>query len=175
MRTAHRWPWLLCLVLAPTAPLAAQAPGVRVGAGIGLLDFDGHPRTGIVGARLEASLSPNVFLDVGVAWFSYGSRSGPADTLPGFLMPDVGLALQVPLGRLRPYVGAGVGLAADLGSGGGAFSAIHLAAGVQLDLWGSWAARFDYRIRALASPHTDSREITVGLTTRLRLPWSKPD
>jgi opacity protein-like surface antigen len=174
MRTAHRWPWLLCLVLAPAVPLAAQAPGLRIGAGIGPLDFDGRARTVIIGARLEVSLSPNTFLDVGVAWFSRVPSNGPADTL-GFLMPDVGLAFQLPLGRLRPYVGAGVGLVADLGGGGGAFSAVHVAAGVQLDLWGSWAARLDYRVRALASPHTDSREITVGLTTRLRLPWSKPD
>jgi hypothetical protein len=46
---------------------------------------------------------------------------------------------------------------------------------LQVDLWDGWGARLDYRVRSLASPHSDSREITIGLTKRLRLPWFGPD
>jgi hypothetical protein len=168
------WPGFLCLALAAAAPLAAQTPDVRLGAGIGPLDFDGRGRTLIIGARLEVPVSPSVFVDAGVAWFSYDSPTSPADTLPGYLLPDVGLAFQVPLGRLHPYLGAGVGLAANLRVGGDGFLALHTAAGLQVDLWDGWGARLDYRVRSLASPHSDSREITIGLTKRLRLPWFGP-
>lgn len=167
--------WLL-LALFTAAPLAAQNSEVRVGAGIGQLDVDGRGHTMIIGARLEAPLSPTAFLDAGVAWFTYDSPGTSAtDTLPGFLLPDVGVAIQLPIGRLRPYAGAGVGLVVNLRGGGDAFLAFHVAAGLQVDVWDGWGARLDYRVRALASPHSDSREITIGLTKRLRLPWSRPD
>ncbi|MFI5280001.1 MAG: outer membrane beta-barrel protein [Gemmatimonadales bacterium] len=171
-----RWSRLLCpLLLFSATALSAQSSGLSVGGAIGLVQLDGHPRTVIIGARLIAPLSPIVFVDAGVSWFSEDPPTSLADTLPGHLLPEVGLGIRVPFGRLHPYAVSGVGMVADLRRGGDASLALHLAAGLQVDVWNGWAARLDLRIRSLASPHSDSREVTLGVTKRLRLPWSGPD
>ena len=65
-----------------------------------------YTRTASVGARADVRVLPFVVVDAGVLYAPLGEASQQAYSL---LLPDVQVQFELPLGRVRPYVGAGVG------------------------------------------------------------------
>jgi hypothetical protein len=99
-------------------------------------------------------------------------RVASADRLKiPILTPELGVQAQLPLGRLRPYAGAGAGLLVALGGGdtGEYFvrPAVFGAAGLRVDLGRRLGARGEVRLRADSYPGASAvrtTEQTAGLS-----------
>lgn len=103
---------LVALLAAPAA--VAQAPSRTVWIASGPVEHDAvYTRAAAVGARVDARLLRFVLAEVGVFYAPLGQASPRATSL---LLPDAQVQFEIPLGAVRPYVGAGVGAHVALAS-----------------------------------------------------------
>ena len=151
-------------------------PTVAVMGGAFSYDIDGHG-DGVVGfgaLRFRLPLSRYVILEPSVGWTSYTAEldslrmEAGADEGVGLLLVDFQVQLQLPSGRLRPYMGLGAGGVLDLRSARSpddyAVSTFTLAGGLALDLGAGFGLRAEARGRFLDETRSSAMEYALGLS-----------
>lgn len=120
--------------------------------------------TGLVAAlRIEVPSGRIWVVEPGVGVFRFTSQFG---NKIAYLLPEVSLQIQPPSGSVRPYLGAGAGIAEYLSGRGSTFGTLHAAAGFRLRL-GNWGFRGDVRIRSIDPFAQTTTDLTVGVSKRL--------
>jgi hypothetical protein len=158
---------IVIAVLVLAAPARAQEPAPEVSIGIGPVAF-GHGRAKpIVAARASIPMGRGLLVDAGISAIpgsgSNSTLSSSGDTVD-YLLPDLGLNLELGSGPFRPYVGAGATLALDLRKEVQGDFGVHADAGARIDLSPRWGLRIDGRVRSLGAAYETSREITIAAT-----------
>lgn len=111
----------------------------------------------------------NRYLAIGVAlptffdWHSFEFIPGQTDTETHMsLLPEVTFQYSPSQKTVRPFVGAGVGFAIQVGGRGPAGPTIHGLGGLQIDINSSWSIRTEGRLRSVdLKGHTV--DVLVGL------------
>ena len=156
-------------LLAFAAPLGAQSvSAVSLGGGVTNYDLSGVGTVPSFNLRAEAPLSRNFVLEPGVMFFRPELQGGGDATL---LIPEVQGQLQLPLGPVAPYVGAGLGVALGWGPAdrGGFETELAPSAGVGLrvDYGGLLGFVIDGRIHGMGwDLDGGATEVTVGVRLR---------
>jgi hypothetical protein len=156
------------LLLLATGPLAAQQGGgppseTALLAGPSSYDLSG------TGTSFAANLSSTVRLAGRVllfspnfGYFTYRTQFG---NRRHFLFPEAGLQLQVPMGRFRPYLGAGAGAGIDTRGGPSQLDfTLHAAAGFRLRVRSDWGVRGEVRVRPVDPFHGHTADFGLGIT-----------
>jgi hypothetical protein len=136
------------LALGPSASWArAQDARVTAGAGVSTYDLSGTGEALTTYVRADFPLRPALLVDVGVSAMFPKQQFGDTTTV---LLPEAQVHLQLPR-RLAPYVGAGLGFAADFReeAAGGTQVDITLSAsgGVRFAVADALGLRAELRVR----------------------------
>ena len=156
-------------LLAFAAPLRAQSvSAVSLGGGIMNYDLSGVGNVLALNLRAEAPLSRNFVLEPGVVLSRPKLQGGDDATL---LIPEVQGQLQLPLGPVAPYLGAGMGVALGWGpEDRGGFEtevAPSVGAGLRMDYGGLLGFVVDGRVHGMGWDFAGSTtEVTVGVRLR---------
>lgn len=121
---------------------------------------------GTLGVRLELPSGRRFVIEPGLGYFRYPT---PVDVTISYLLPEVSFQYDPSRGAVRPYLGAGAGLAEFASGPGGSRGTVHAVAGLRLQSAGRVGARFEARIRSIDPLGASGRvaEITAGLRLRL--------
>ena len=127
-------------------------------------DLSGVGTTGFGALRVELPLTRFVLVEPGLTYARYTPQF--ADFAASLLFPEVQLQVQT-AGRVRPFLGAGLGPAFAWG-GGASETELSLSggAGVRADISPSWGARAELRIRAIDPFTGTAAEWTAGISRR---------
>lgn len=166
---------LLLVLATATAARAQLHPGLTVSAGAAPYDLSGTGTGVVVGLGADGELSRHLILEAGLRYFSYTPQFGPViagSTVigppaeredVGILFPELSVQLQLPLGTVNPYLGAGAGGAAVVEGSGESKVALHGTAGARIGLAGRWSLRPELRVRSV-DPFTGSMgDLTLGV------------
>lgn len=158
----------VALLLLATGHLAAQQGGgppseTALLAGPSSYDLSG------TGTAFAASLSSTVhlagrvlLLSPNFGYFTYRTQFG---SRRHFLFPEAGLQLQAPMGRFRPYLGAGAGAGIDTQGGPSQLDfTLHAAAGFRLRVRNEWGLRGELRVRSVDPFHGNTADFGIGIT-----------
>ncbi len=161
------------------APLKAQdlaSPSVAVMGGAFSYDIDGRG-DGVVGfgaLRFRLPLSRYVMLEPSIGRTRFTAEldstrvEAGADEEVGLLLVDFQVQIQLPSGRLRPYVGLGAGGVLDLRDARSpddyVVSTFTLAGGLALDLGAGFGLRAEARGRFLDETQSSALEYALGLS-----------
>lgn len=150
----------------PDAPAQDNlASGVALVGGPAQYDLAGTGTTGFGALRFELLMSPAVILEPGLTYAPYEPTIGETVHL---LIPELQLQLQTSSGRVRPYIGGGIGVVRAVQPGDDVSDfALSAAAGVRLGFGWKWGALGEVRVRAVDPFHGNIVEYTLGLTRRL--------
>ena len=148
--------WCAVVALALAAPAGAlrgqeiPPPALGLVAGVAQYDLSGTGTEGFFGLRLDLPMSEYVFAEPGFVYMSYRSQGGD---LIRHLTAEVQVQGSYPLGRWRPYLGAGAGGFFDLRKQRGGAELVRPtfsgAGGTRVDLTGALGARAELRVRGV--------------------------
>lgn len=124
----------------------AQSPPSRalmVAAGLSAFGTRGEAPIGgsLLAARVALQYRPGLMIEPGLAYADYSPLS------TAYLLPEITVQLIVPAGWFRPYVGAGVGLAAAVRGSDPSGPTLHLAGGIRIRASSAWSLGPDVRWR----------------------------
>ncbi|HKP75440.1 MAG TPA: outer membrane beta-barrel protein [Longimicrobiaceae bacterium] len=144
---------------APPQPFAG--PGITLAAGVMNFDLSGTGNTPTFALRADLPLSRIFSLEAAVA----GARPNEQSGTSTILFPEVQLQAGLPLGRITPYAGAGLGIYRLEGVGGGnsdlTFSG---GAGLRAALTERLGVVLDGRVHGIGTDFSASTsELTLGL------------
>lgn len=154
-------------LLSVTTVAQAQRPPQRfaIGAVAGATQYDlsGTGTTAVVGLRAEHQLQRWLVGEVALGLFRITPQFGGSSLT--YTIPEAQLQLQLPLGIVRPYLGAGGGWVlvrgGETGTASGAIGTRVLVPGTGLD------TRAELRVRGIGSSFSGATaEWTVGLAYR---------
>lgn len=158
----------VALLVLAAGPMAAQQGGgppseTALLAGPSSYDLSG------TGTSFAANLSSTVRLAGRVllfspnfGYFTYRTQFG---SRRHFLFPEAGFQLQAPMGRFRPYLGAGAGVGIDTQGGPSQLDfTLHAAAGFRLRVRGDWGVRGELRVRSVDPFHGNTADFGIGIT-----------
>ena len=136
--------------------LAGPSPYDLSGTGTGFaaaLEFNWRPTPGLV-------------IEPGVTYFTYKSQF-PEQI--HYLMNELSIQGELPLGRVRPFLGGGAGFAQVLNQENeDAVGTLHAVVGLRVDLSRTWAARGEMRARAVRPWTGNTLDILFGLSGMLQ-------
>ncbi|HSR41509.1 MAG TPA: outer membrane beta-barrel protein [Longimicrobiales bacterium] len=178
---AGRWAAVLVAVLVaalvwPPGMLEAQElPPPEIGLVGGTFSYDlgvrGDATSPFGGLRVRFPLSRHLLVEPGLALtrLTADSVSEGADRDITFLLMEFQAQVQLPVDRLRPYLGVGAGGMLDLRGARGIdefmVSTYSVAAGLAVDLGSSWAIRTEVRGRAIDDDAHSAFELGLALST----------
>jgi hypothetical protein len=164
---------LTCLIAMMVVPvLAAQVPvtgtgtpSIAVSVGVSQFDLSGTGNALHVAARVLRPLRSAVLFEIGAGVTRLDPSGGETSYL---VTPEVQLQLQYVAGRLAPYLGAGGGLALDLGDRGSDVEpTLSAATGLRIGLTSAVAFAAELRVRGIGSKFEGAAaEWTAGLAWR---------
>jgi hypothetical protein len=157
----------LCL-LAPVGPAFAQAGSrlaLSVAVGPSPYDLSGTG-TGFAAAA-ELSWRPVVGLVVepGLTYFTYQSQFAER---VHYLMNELSVQGELPLGSVRPFLGGGVGFARVVSGPEQTVATLHAVGGIRVDLSQAWGARAEMRARAVRPWTGNTVDFLFGLSRALQ-------
>jgi len=135
--------------------LAGPSPYDLSGTGTGFaaaLEFNWRPTPGLV-------------IEPGLTYFTYQSQFSERIH---YLMNELSVQGELPLGRVRPFLGGGAGFARMLEENEDAVATLHAVAGLRVDLDRAWGARAELRVRAVRPWTGNTADILVGLSRMLQ-------
>jgi hypothetical protein len=143
-------------------------PSVSLSYGLFQFDLSGTGDSRMWAARVEKPLNRFLLAEGGVLFARPGQQFGDTTT---FVVPEVQLQGQLPLGPVAPYIGGGLGMAFDLrdDQAGGTQSDVTLSVAGGLRAWFTQVlgARAELRVRGIGSRFTGSAaEWTLGAALR---------
>ncbi|HEX9937753.1 MAG TPA: outer membrane beta-barrel protein [Longimicrobium sp.] len=157
------------LTVAASAAQAQATGGTGVSFSGGTMNYDlsGTGNTPALALRADFPLASVFRLEAGVVAARPDQQFGDD---PTFIIPEVQLQAQLPLGRVAPYVGAGIGMTRQFESEVGSNSdvAFSAGAGARVALAQRLAGIVDGRVHAIGSGFTGTTaELSVGLRWRM--------
>jgi len=158
--------WLLALVLsvATTSALPAQGgPALTVVGGAAGYDLSGDGTSWVAGAALEFVPASAIVIEPGARVFRYGPQFGPEVT---YLLPEMSVQAQLPLGAIRPYLGGGAGGAFVVEGDASDELTLHAAVGARVRVDGRWSIRPELRLRSVDPWAGTLGDFTLGVTRR---------
>jgi hypothetical protein len=162
----------LLLSLATAVAAHAQEPihrtAVSLSYGVSQFDLSGTGDARMIALRVERMFSRRGILEGGVVVARPGQQFGDTTTL---VIPEVQAQFQLAIGRVAPYLGAGMGWAFDFRDedDGGTQNEVTMsvAAGIRGWFTERFGARAELRVRGFGSRFTGSAaEWTGGLALR---------
>lgn len=168
---------VLCAAgVAPGAVRAQVMPAPEVGLVGGAFAYDlgvrGNATSAFGGLRTRFPLSRWVLVEPSLAFTRLTADTvGPnADPVLSLLRLEFQGQVQVPVNRLRPYLGVGAGGMVDLRSerGPDAFlmSTLSAALGLAVDVGSTWSLGAEGRYRVIDNFDHSALELGLGLSTR---------
>jgi hypothetical protein len=155
---------VLVVAVLAASPSAAPGQGVTFAAGGSRYDLQGSTGTGLVGAiRFASPIRLYVIAEPSVTFLRWKSIVGTNVT---YLIGELGFQVQGYLGRLRPYVGSGIGISTASRGGPGAsqnYLALHAAAGARFYVSRGLGIRAELRARAIQPWRGSSYDLTLGI------------
>lgn len=163
-------PVLLSLVMTSVAGTQEPTRAVAVSLSYGVSQFDlsGTGNARMLALRVERMFSRRGILEGGVVVARPGQQFGDTTTL---VIPEVQAQLQLAVGRVAPYLGAGIGWAFDFRdeADGGTQNDVtaSVAAGLRGWFTDRFGARAELRVRGFGTRFTGTAaEWTGGLALR---------
>lgn len=171
MRTLARSLSLLLLLALPEVARAQEPDrtvAISLSYGVSQFDLSGTGDARMYAVRMERLFSRRGILEGGVVVARPGQQFGDTTTL---VIPEVQAQLQLAVGRVAPYVGAGLGWAFDFRdeADGGTQNDVttSVAAGLRGWFTDRFGARAELRVRGFGTRFTGSAaEWTGGLALR---------
>lgn len=172
MTPSSRSALFLALALVGTTVAGAQqsptrATTVSVVGGVSQWDLSGSGTSPVLGARIDRELN-SVFL--GEAGFTVMRSTEQFEPTTTYVFPEVQLQAQLPLGVVRPYLGAGLGFGTGSASGAyaGTTRTIAGTGGVRILIpKASTTIRAELRVRGVGDEFTGAMaEWTLGFGHR---------
>lgn len=103
-----------------------------------------------------------VLIQPNLGYFTYTTSFGHRAS---WLFPEIGVQVQGHLGRVRPYVGAGLGGGGQsLGNPGKWEATLHAAGGMRMRLSGRWGLQAEVRYRSVRPWSGHTADFGVGVT-----------
>jgi hypothetical protein len=146
---------------------AIEGAGVSFSGGTMNYDLSGTGNTPALALRADFPFSSIFRVEAGVVAAKPDQQFGDD---PTFIIPEVQLQAQLPLGRVAPYLGAGVGMTRQFESTVNARSdlALSAGAGARVALAQRLAGIVDGRVHAIGDNFAGTTaEVSVGLRWRL--------
>ena len=134
--------------------LAGPSPYDLSGTGTGFaaaLEFNWRPTPGLV-------------IEPGMTYFTYQSQFSQQIH---YLMNELSVQGELPLGRVRPFLGGGAGFAQVIEENEEVVATLHAVVGLRVDLSRSWAVRGEMRARAIRPWTGNTLDILFGLSGML--------
>ncbi len=136
--------------------LAGPSPYDLSGTGTGFaaaLEFNWRPTPGLV-------------IEPGITYFTYQAQFSQQIH---YLMNELSVQGELPLGRVRPFLGGGAGFAQVLNEENEeAVGTLHAVVGLRVDLSRTWAVRGEMRARAVRPWTGNTLDILFGLSGMLQ-------
>jgi hypothetical protein len=143
---------------------AGQGRALAVVGGAWEYDLSGTGTTGFGGLRLELPVGRLLVIEPGLTYARYSTQF---DQGVNYLLPEVQAQLQAPGRWVRPFLGAGLGLAYAWAGGANATDlTLSGSAGVRVRLSELWSARAELRARSIDPFHGTVAEWTLGVARR---------
>lgn len=169
MRTYRGLPWMGLTCVLAFWPLTAHAqdyPRVEAAFVVAPSEYDlsGVGWTSVYALRLPIGTTSWFTVEPGMTYFSYEGQSSQDIW---YINPEVQAQLTPFQGRVRPYLGAGVGVARGSSEGRSEWDAtLSGALGLRAGLAGPWSALGEVRVRTI-DPWTGTLgEFGLGLARR---------
>jgi len=103
-----------------------------------------------------------LMVEPSIGIFTYSSQFG---NRTHWLFPELGLQAQALAGRVRPYLGGGIGAGTEGLSGPARWKlTLHGVAGVRAHLGGRWGIRGEMRLRSVDPFHGNTLDLGIGVT-----------
>ena len=155
---------LILPAAAGVSPARAQRGGATLAGGVSRYSLQGATGYGLVGAfRFEVPVRLYMIVEPSVSFLRWQPLVGAKST---HLMPELGLQVQGYMGRLRPYVGGGLGYSTPTRRAPGLsqdFFTLHAAAGVRLYLSRRLGLRAELRARSVDPWQGMTYDMTLGI------------
>ena len=135
--------------------LAGPSPYDLSGTGTGFaaaLEFNWRPMPGLV-------------IEPGLTYFTYQSQFSERIH---YLMNELSVQGELPLGRVRPFLGGGAGVAQVVEENEDLVATLHAVGGLRVDLSRAWGARAEMRVRAVRPWTGNTVDILFGLSGMLQ-------
>jgi len=150
-------------MLAASTPAARAQGGATFSGGAVRYHMQGAEGTtwGLAG-RFEFPVRLYTIVELGVTYFRWQPVSGGKVS---YVVPELTAEVQGYLGRLRPYVGSGLGWAAPMRRAPGVtqdFFSVHAAGGLRYYLSRRWGLRSEFRVRSIDPWHGYTADLTFG-------------
>jgi len=150
--------------LSAAGTAAAQDLAIGVAVGPSPYDLSGTG-TGVAGAVLLAwAPLRGLVVEPGVTVFTYRSQFDERTTL---LFPELSIQGELPLGRIRPFLGGGAGGGFVASGTGETVATLHAVGGVRIALGKGWGALGEMRVRAVRPWTGDTVDFLLGISRRI--------
>lgn len=155
--------------LAQIATESSRSVALSLSYGMFQYDLSGTGDVGMIAVRVERMFAANGLLEAGIAAARPAQQFGDTTT---YVIPEVQAQVQLPLGRVAPYLGGGVGVALDfrdeIHGGTQADVTVSAAAGLRAWITERLGARAELRVRGIGRSFAGSAaEWTIGAALRL--------
>jgi hypothetical protein len=104
-------------------------------------------------------------IEPGLTYFTYQSQFSERIH---YLMNDLSVQGELPLGRVRPFLGGGAGFARVVNDPGETVATLHAVGGFRVDLNQAWGARAEMRVRAVRPWTGNTVDFLFGLSRMLQ-------
>jgi hypothetical protein len=160
---------LLVVISAPCAPAstAGQEPPpvtLSLAAGPSIYDLSGTGTSFAVAGQGAWEPLPALVVEPGMTFFTYQAQF--ADRV-SYLFPELSIQIQLPHGRVRPFLGVGGGGGFVVSGPGETAGTLHAVGGVRVHLDPRWSLRGDLRVRSVDPWIGNTADIMFGVGRRL--------
>ena len=145
----------------------AAAQGLAIGVAVGPSPYDlSGTGTGAAGAVLLAwTPLRGLVVEPRVTVFTYRSQFDERTTL---VFPELSIQGELPLGRLRPFLGGGAGGGFVASGTGETVATLHAVGGVRIAIGNGWGALGEMRVRAVRPWTGNTVDFLLGISRRIR-------
>jgi hypothetical protein len=151
--------------LSGTRTAGAQDLAIGIAAGPSPYDLSGTG-TGASGAVLLAwAPLRGLVVEPGVTVFTYRTQFDERTTL---LFPELSIQGELPLGRIRPFLGGGAGGGFVASGAGETVATLHAVGGVRIAFGNEWGALGEMRVRAVRPWTGNTVDFLLGVSRKIR-------
>jgi hypothetical protein len=155
-------------LIAPAVPAFAQAGSrlaLSVAAGPSPYDLSGTGTGFAAAAELSWRPVSGLVVEPGLTYFTYQSQFSERIH---YLMNELSIQGELPLGRVRPFLGGGAGFARVVSDPEETVATLHAVGGFRVDLSQAWGARAEMRVRAVRPWTGNTVDFLFGLSRFLQ-------